>query len=92
MELGRPLLVPAGLGFLGSFGAITFIRTELPDRRASPLAPYAKTHFQTAAMARLCSLRQECMAALQLCAFVWAVQRTGQAMLLDARVDLHLAP
>ena len=32
MELGRPILVPAGLGFLGSFGAITFIRSELPDR------------------------------------------------------------
>ena len=34
VELGRPILVPAGLGFLGSFGAITFIRTELPNRRA----------------------------------------------------------
>ena len=35
MELGQPILVPAGLGFLGSFGAITFIRSELPDRRAT---------------------------------------------------------
>ena len=38
VELGRPILVPAGLGFLGSFGAITFIRSELPDRRAPQLA------------------------------------------------------
>ena len=33
MVLGRPLLVPAGLGFLGSFGAITSIRSQLPNRQ-----------------------------------------------------------
>ena len=32
VELGRPLFVPAGLGFLGSFGAITSFRSTLPDR------------------------------------------------------------
>ncbi len=33
VQLGAPILVPAWLGFLGSFGAITFIR-RVPDRRA----------------------------------------------------------
>ncbi len=32
VELGRPLFVPAGLGFLGSFGAITSFRSTLPNR------------------------------------------------------------
>ncbi len=32
VELGTPLLVPAGLGFLGSFGAITSFRSTVPDR------------------------------------------------------------
>jgi hypothetical protein len=32
VELGTPLFVPAGLGFLGSFGAITSFRSTVPDR------------------------------------------------------------
>jgi hypothetical protein len=36
VQLGRPLLVPAGLGFLGSFGAITSFRSQLPNRQLLP--------------------------------------------------------
>ena len=34
VQLGPPIFVPAWLGFLGSFGAITFFRRVLPDRCA----------------------------------------------------------
>ena len=37
VQLGPPIFVPAWLGFLGSFGAITFIRRVLPDRCAALL-------------------------------------------------------
>lgn len=34
VELAPPLLIPAGLGLLGSFGAITRIKSVVPDRAA----------------------------------------------------------
>lgn len=34
IELAPPLLIPAGLGLLGSFGAITRIKSPVPDRAA----------------------------------------------------------
>jgi hypothetical protein len=34
LELAPPLLIPAGLGLLGSFGAITRIKSPVPDRSA----------------------------------------------------------
>ncbi|KAI3424741.1 hypothetical protein D9Q98_008130 [Chlorella vulgaris] len=34
LELAPPLLIPAGLGLLGSFGAITRIKSFVPDRTA----------------------------------------------------------
>ena len=40
VQLGPPIFVPAWLGFLGSFGAITFIRRVLPDRCAALLLGY----------------------------------------------------
>lgn len=34
LELAPPLLIPAGLGLLGSFGAVTRIKSPVPDRDA----------------------------------------------------------
>ena len=34
LELAPPLFIPAGLGLLGSFGAITRIKSFVPDRTA----------------------------------------------------------
>lgn len=34
LALAPPLLIPAGLGLLGSFGAITRIRSDVPDRQS----------------------------------------------------------
>lgn len=51
VQLGPPIFVPAWLGFLGSFGAITFFRRVLPDRCAALLHKHlvrltgAHTHF-----------------------------------------------
>ncbi|BDA45797.1 probable zinc metalloprotease EGY2, chloroplastic [Coccomyxa sp. Obi] len=54
VELGTPLFVPAGLGFLGSFGAITSFRSTLPDRASLlHVAAYGPAFGAAAALAML---------------------------------------
>lgn len=54
VELGTPLFVPAGLGFLGSFGAITSFRSTLPNRAALlHVAAYGPAFGAAASLAML---------------------------------------
>ncbi len=54
VELGTPLFIPAGLGFLGSFGAITSFRSTLPDRASLlQVAAYGPAFGAAASLAML---------------------------------------